>query len=89
MPYRHVGDDEPPEGDLADLEISMREELLVLATILVFSLGPLVTYLIFGTGLGFEMGIGTAISLVAALAIYRMFRPSKGPPDDDRPDTQE
>ncbi len=83
VPYRCIEEEEVPDAGVLESEGSMREDRLLLVAILVFSLGPLVTYLVFGTGLGFEMGIGTAISLIAALAIYRTFRPSKGTPDDD------
>ncbi|MBN8609397.1 MAG: hypothetical protein J0L92_02345 [Deltaproteobacteria bacterium] len=63
----------------------MREDILLLVALLVFSAGPIVSYSIFGTGSGVEMGLGAVVSLGAAVALYRTLRTVDAPshPEDD------
>jgi len=82
MPYRHLRDVDLPDLDDPGREGTMREDLFILVMLLVFSAGPIVSYLIFGVGSGIEMGIGAVLSLLAAHAVYRTLRPAKEPPSD-------
>ena len=85
MPYRDV-DEEDPEAGFPRSEPTVREDILLLVPLFVFSAGPIVSYLIFGTGSGVEMGIGAVVSFGAAVALYRTLRAVEPPPDPDDDD---
>lgn len=62
------------------------EEALLLGLILVVSLGPVLGMLAFGGGSPVEVGLGSAVSVGAFVALFRLARPTPNPVDRDDDD---
>lgn len=62
------------------------EEALLLGLILAVSLGPFLATLIFGGGSPIEVGLGSAVSVGASVAVFRLALPTPKPVDRDDDD---